>query len=449
MPSTPALLAGLLYSRATDRDGGIEWNYSPGILGHWVGTEDHVWAAKITTKLGDVLRIYEFDRFNATMFQVDMLLYNGTLWAHPKTFNPNPTPLDGYWWTCVGQKFTSPTQNCKPSAGNPGSRIIAPATDNWNTGVNGGPRVGPWPNYNAHCCNDAGKSYDPLSFGMGLVTADMSYMHNQLTSADIFFDIPSELRPYVAIVDRDLFGPLNGLFHGHSLNGTKFWEGGIGHGSQRWYNWKDAPASPNHKHDAAENTTASLGGGCGDCGCFTELQTGVAKTQFQIFHIPESSTRQWTEFWKTMEAVPNGNNTLYDSDYNAVLKTVDEWVESSNGVPASQYHEMDKFFEEVAQREVTAADVLHEGSSWGFVHQELTGTRLSPSMYFGLAARDQDEATPWLELARDGTFKTSLSSTIPLSFQTTDGQSASQRAHFVFPPSADCRSPTSPLCMST
>eukprot|EP01044_Picomonas_judraskeda_P036151 COSAG03_NODE_15820_length_419_cov_1.290625_1_plen_72_part_10 len=72
-----------------------------------------------------MLRIYEFDRFNATMFQVDMLLHNGTLWAHPKTFNPNPTPLDGYWWTCVGQKFTSPTQNCKPSPGNPGSRIIA------------------------------------------------------------------------------------------------------------------------------------------------------------------------------------------------------------------------------------------------------------------------------------------------------------------------------------
>lgn len=51
-------------------DGGIEWNWSPGQLGHWAGTETPVYAAKLDTRLGPMIRVYEFDRFNDTFFQV-------------------------------------------------------------------------------------------------------------------------------------------------------------------------------------------------------------------------------------------------------------------------------------------------------------------------------------------------------------------------------------------
>jgi hypothetical protein len=44
-------------------DGGIEWNWSPGQLGHWAGTETDTYAAKLTTRMGPMVRIYEFDRF--------------------------------------------------------------------------------------------------------------------------------------------------------------------------------------------------------------------------------------------------------------------------------------------------------------------------------------------------------------------------------------------------
>ena len=68
---TPSVHQPIIASvRNAQVDGGIEWNWSPGILGHWAGTQDHVWAAKIPTARGDALRIYEFDRFNNTAFQV-------------------------------------------------------------------------------------------------------------------------------------------------------------------------------------------------------------------------------------------------------------------------------------------------------------------------------------------------------------------------------------------
>jgi hypothetical protein len=96
---TPSIIQPIRASvRNAQVDGGIEWNYAPGVLGHWAGTQDHVWAARLNTSRGDVIRIYEFDRFNETAFQVDILLLNGTLWAHPKTFNPHNHSLRGYWW---------------------------------------------------------------------------------------------------------------------------------------------------------------------------------------------------------------------------------------------------------------------------------------------------------------------------------------------------------------
>ena len=108
-------------------DGGIEWNWSPGKLGHWVGTQRDVHAARIDTKRGPVLRVFEFDRWNHSYFQVDLIVSNGTLFAHPKIFNPHRKNLTGYWWTCVGMLFTTPEANCPSTEGNLGTRVLTPA----------------------------------------------------------------------------------------------------------------------------------------------------------------------------------------------------------------------------------------------------------------------------------------------------------------------------------
>jgi len=39
---------------------------------------------RLDTERGPVLRVYEFDRYNGTVWQVDMLLSNGSFVAHPR-----------------------------------------------------------------------------------------------------------------------------------------------------------------------------------------------------------------------------------------------------------------------------------------------------------------------------------------------------------------------------
>ena len=71
---------------------------------------------RLDTERGPVLRVYEFDRYNGTAWQVDMLLTNGSFVAHPRILNPTDKDLRGYWWTCVAV-------DAEPS-----TRIYTPAT---------------------------------------------------------------------------------------------------------------------------------------------------------------------------------------------------------------------------------------------------------------------------------------------------------------------------------
>ena len=100
--------------------GGIEYNFSPGIIGHSVFSESPVWMGTLQTERGEVLRTYEYDRFNASVWQVDHWMHNGTLWLHPRVVPTRKAGgeggcLQGYWWTCVAY----PAE--------PDTRVLAPA----------------------------------------------------------------------------------------------------------------------------------------------------------------------------------------------------------------------------------------------------------------------------------------------------------------------------------
>ena len=89
--------------------GGIEWNWGGGRgqIGHSVFSEDAAFIAKVNDADGDHIRIYEYDRFNSTIWQVDLLLTNTSTtspsshaaWIHVKLINPTKDNLRGYWWT--------------------------------------------------------------------------------------------------------------------------------------------------------------------------------------------------------------------------------------------------------------------------------------------------------------------------------------------------------------
>ena len=75
--------------------GGAEWNWGPGYIGHSVFTESEVFSATIPSERGDIVRVWDFDRLNNTVWQVDILVEGEVMWAHPKITNPNEVDIDG------------------------------------------------------------------------------------------------------------------------------------------------------------------------------------------------------------------------------------------------------------------------------------------------------------------------------------------------------------------
>ena len=70
--------------------------------------------AKVATPKGEVLRVGEFDRWNNTAWQVDMLLDGDRLFVHPKISNPNSHAVPGYWWTSAAFRSTPKTRVVAP-----------------------------------------------------------------------------------------------------------------------------------------------------------------------------------------------------------------------------------------------------------------------------------------------------------------------------------------------
>eukprot|EP00038_Savillea_parva_P012091 m.202172 g.202172 ORF g.202172 m.202172 type:complete len:838 (-) comp21693_c0_seq1:299-2812(-) len=386
-------------------DGGIEWNWSPGELGHWVGTQRDVFAAKLNTSKGPMVRIYEWDRWNSTYFQVDMIVVNGTLFAHPKVWNPNPENISGYWWTCSGMPYTTPSgTNCKSSPGNPGTRLLNPASYDVTDTL----EAKPWPVM-------GGEGTHPDN-----ATADMSFLSSWITGQDNFLRVLRPRRPHLTVIDRDLFGSVVGLYHGHRLNGSKAWIGGYGENSQRWYDGKDAPPSP-----SGSDTPAHNGGGCGDCGCFFEPQVGYGPTQARGFEFPSQSTVEWTHAWRPMASLHHNGTALtklYSRQYNEALDVVEDWSQSDAGVSDATFDTMESFFRtEASQITVHPSDLLHEGQPHGALHEDMIGQRLTPTMLFTVRPEATAEAQPWLDVLHNGTFSSSTLTTgeIPLSYQTS------------------------------
>ena len=54
-----------------------------------------------------MLRVYEFDRYNGTVYQVDLLLDGDELWTHTTVTNPNDHAILGY---CARLCSLQPTQ---------------------------------------------------------------------------------------------------------------------------------------------------------------------------------------------------------------------------------------------------------------------------------------------------------------------------------------------------
>jgi len=358
--------------------GGAEWNWSPGIIGHSAFSETRVFLGSLTTELGPVLRVYEYDRYNGTVWQVDMLLMNDSFIAHPRIVNPTTAELRGYWWTCVAVHS------------DPSTRILTPATHVAETSRDP-MRTSSWPYFAEAIENASFTGYKDQW------PTDNSYLGNHQIG-DMFLRIPKDAvyTPYIA---HNQEGDGFVLVHGHPLNGTKFFtwgQSGPGRFMQDF-----------------------LAGGGKRQGDYTELQVGPAPTQMQNFPLPSLSELQWTEWFKGFQA---DENIIRGDDYDAALHVVEKWIMSSEGMPKSEIALLDSFFETIVN--IPVDEILVAGQPWGALEEILLGHNLNKGLTFTLPSKgtiEYDEMLPWLELLQNGTFSEQTTSKLPISYQTTDG----------------------------
>merc|ERR1719223_385597 len=365
--------------------GGAEWNYSPGIIGHSAFSETQVYMGRLDTEKGPVLRVYEFDRYNGTVWQVDMLLTDDALVAHPRITNPTDCDLRGYWWTCVAIDAT------------PSTRLFTPASHVAETS-RGDMRNAPWPVYAEAIENASFAGYQNSNKDHPAFT-DQSYLGNHQIG-DMFLRIESDhvtdISPYIAHNQEGDDGYV--LVHGHPLNGTKF------------YTWGQSGPGRFMQDFLA-------GGGKGN-GYYAELQVGVAPTQMQTFAVPKNATIEWTEWFKGFKG---DEDVLRGDSYDKALEEVETWMKSDEGMSKSKVNDLDQFFQSIAT--TTPDEILVQGQPWGALEEKLLDTKLAPGLEFSLPKEGEAgyaEVQPWLELLDNGAFSASTLKLLPTSFQTTD-----------------------------
>eukprot|EP01079_Euglenida_sp_SAG-EU17-18_P004846 gene4846-880_t len=333
--------------------GGCEWNWAPGWIGHSVFTEQDVYAAKLSTTYGDIVRVWEYDRLNHTVWQVDLALIDDVMWTHATITNPTPRDQLGYWWTCVAMRVDERTRIVTPAEAD-----MTPCVD-WpygawtldNTSFRG-PDVG----------DCSARPNDPHCAWQ----QDMSWLGNIPSAHDFFmYGWRKEKKfplPYIAWVEDDGFTVLHSHGKGHDpafMNGTKFFTWGYGDSGKfqcdfmsasdyenpacqqepgTFYNYYD-PSCEHYKHE----------------GQYTELQVGPAHSQLHTFPVPRNGTVQWTEWFKG----GMGNATaMHHYDYDSAdgpVASVEAWLASEDGMRFTSFQ---------------------EAASPSFLHLSCTGTQL-------------------------------------------------------------------------
>ena len=423
--------------------GGAEWNWAPGYIGHSVFTEDTVYSATIPSARGDILRVWDYDRLNNTVWQVDMLLEGDVLWcvrslltvvlsrsstysplvlyvfphsllyllscrAHPKITNPNEADIDGYWWTCVAMPST------------PKTRVVSPATASITP-------CAPWP-YGSWTNDNA--SYVGADIGGCAATQtcawqqDMSFLGNIPRPHDFFFRIDKTRLPHVTHVAEDGFA----VIHSHPawMNGTKFFTWGAHDQGTFNQDFLSGSDYTNAKCAANQSVAAHYDAWCSHYehqGLYTELQVGPAASQLHTFPINGSragepvSEYQWTEWFKAWQADPA---QMQHPDYRVPVAAVDAFVASAGGMPQAEIEGTDAFLERMSSVPPLPEHVLTTGSPWGALREEADGgTHLARGCRFNLTV--SPETRPWIELLRTGTFSAATLALTPVSFQTDDG----------------------------
>ena len=325
--------------------GGIEWNI--GHYGHAHHTCSPVFAARIPgLGGGDGLRIYDFERLNGSLWQIDFHLPPGShfLLACTRILNPRPADIDLYWWTNIAVPET------------PGLRVLAPATDSVFVGYN-----------------------DPsglLAYGQaplpGLPTIggrDGTYPENLHFTNEFFFQCRNEPMPWEAALDASGHGLVEASTQ--PLGYRKVFSWGMHQGGRRWQESLSQAGMP-----------------------YIEIQAGLGPTQQHTVPLAAGAEASWLQVFGPLAVDP-------------ALAHHPDWPTARAGVAAAvgkilspqDLERMQAGCREVA--ETAPMEILVPGTGWGALEAARRARSNEPAFppnWAFPAATLGPEQSRWLDL---------------------------------------------------
>lgn len=229
--------------------GGIEYNC--GMIGHTVFTASplHVDVLEDPER-GPVLRMYEYERIQGSVYQMDFYLPDTSrfLFLKVRIYNLNDHEIPMYWWSNISVDQRDDV------------RIIAPTDASISYGDDMKMQL-------AHYPDDDVCGFDP------------TYPANHKRSHEYFFYIPDGQRHYEAAVGKDGCGFVQTSTA--RQKGRKMFLWGTHPGGQRWQEY-----------------LAVKGAG------YIEIQAGLGRSQAEYVRMPAHGIFEWTEAYGSLSGDP-------------------------------------------------------------------------------------------------------------------------------------------------
>ncbi len=330
--------------------GGIEFNC--GMVGHHPFTCSRIHAAETALEDGTpVLRMYEYERIRACVYQMDFFLPEDSrqLFGRMRIVNPTADTVPMYWWTNMAVRE------------NPEARDVIDATETYNN-------------------KDGMVGKNAVPFDNGI---DITYPSNNPVAIDYFWKIPKENRKYTAYIDQKGYG----FFQTSTprLQGRKLFVWGQGEGGKRWQEF--------------------LTQDCHD-GRYVEIQAGVAHTQYECLPMPPKTAWEWLEAYGAVTADP----AKVHGDWADCRQEVGERLEAL--IPAAKLEDMLAATKPMAL--TPAKKQICYGSAWGKLEnlrREKSGEiPVCAHLDFGELT---DEQAPWLSLMEKNTVEQNTDRNLP------------------------------------
>ncbi len=338
--------------------GGIEWNC--GIFGHNVHTCEPFFTT--TTELEDgtpVLRMYEYERIRMVVQQMDFFLPEGSrfLYCRMRIINPLYEVVPMYWWSNIAVPET------------PGCRVI----------VNGD---GAYVQEN----------------NISLVTIpehdgfDGTRPEDIPNSMDHFYKIPEKARKFEAQLGADGYGLIQTSTS--LLKGRKLFAWGNGPGGDRWQEYLTVDGSEER---------------------YTEIQAGLAHTQYECVPMPPKTTWEWLEAYGAMSADPA---KVHGEDWQAAKADVADRLNAH--LTEDALEEMLDATRPMAKAPATG-ELLFKGSGWCALENmrraKVGLPLIAPHLDFGDTGTEQAD---WVSLMENGFIPPHDPTAVPVSWMLQD-----------------------------